>query len=129
MATNFTLQLGTWYYLVVAQNPDSVDIMCDSIGNIVKNNNFTTQSVRLTNNGPYTTTVNNGLYLAGKYSCNIAVGGKMSGLNYYSSAFQFDLAWVHFFDYYVGAGDVVKDCKASWAFTQFPDSLNTYKTA
>jgi hypothetical protein len=127
-ATKFSLQLGTWYYMAVAQNPDSLDIMCDSVDNIVKNNNFTTQRVRFTNNGPITTTINNGLYLKGQYSCNIAIGGKTSGLNYYSSAFQFDLAWVHFFDYYVAAGDVVKDCKASWAFTQFPDSLNTYKT-
>lgn len=129
IATKFTLQVGGWYYMAVAQNPESIDIMCDSVDNIVKNGNFTTQSMRVTNSGPITTTVNNGLYLAGKYSCNIAIGGKMSGLNFYSSSFQFDLAWVHFFDYYVAGSDVVKDCQASWAFTQFPDSLNTYTTS
>jgi hypothetical protein len=63
-----------------------------------------------------------------QYSCNVAIGGKASGLNFFSPSFQFDLAWVHFFDFYINAADVVKECKAAWKFTQFPDSLNTYKT-
>jgi hypothetical protein len=46
----------------------------------------------------------------------------------FSPSFQFDLAWVHFFDYYISAAEVVRDCKADWIFTQFPDSVNTYKT-
>ena len=41
---------------------------------------------------------------------------------------QYDLAWIHFFDYIVTIHDVIKDCKTSWQFTQFPDSPNTYRT-
>jgi hypothetical protein len=125
--TNFNLQLGAWYYLQVTQNGLGFDINCDSINNIIKNGNFTTNYTKVISSGPITTTINNGLYLQGKYSCNIAVGGKLSGLNFYSSSFQFDLAWMHFYDYYITAADAVKDCQASWIFTQFPDSLNTYK--
>lgn len=128
-ATAFNLQLGTWYYMEVAQNGQGFDVYCDSISNIVKNGNYTTQYTKITNNGPITTTINNGLYVANQYSCNIAIGGKGSGFNYYSSAFQFDVAWVHFFDTYINASDVIKDCQASWQFTQFPDSYNTYKTS
>ena len=127
-ATNFNLQVGSWYFMEVAQNGQGFDVYCDSIDNIVKNGNFTTQYTKITNSGPITTTINNGLYLPNQYSCNIAIGGKASGLNFYSSAFQFDLAWVHFFDFYINAADVVKECKAAWKFTQFPDSVNTYKT-
>ena len=101
---------------------------CDSVPNIIKNGNYTTQYTKITNNGPISTTINNGLYVANKYSCNITIGGKGSGFNYYSSAFQFDIAWIHFFDSYINGGDVVKDCQASWQFTQFPDSYNTYRT-
>jgi hypothetical protein len=125
-ATAFNLQVGTWYYMEVAQNGQGFDVYCDSIPNIVKNGNYTTQYTKITNNGPISTTINNGLYLQNKYSCNIGIGGKVSGFNYYSSAFQFDIAWVHFFDSYINGSDVVKDCQASWQFTQFPDSYNTY---
>lgn len=127
-ALNFNLQIGNWYFMEVAQNGTGFDVYCDSVDNIVKNGNYTTQYSKITNSGPITTTINNGLYLANQYSCNVAIGGKASGFNYYSSTFQFDVAWIHFFDYYIGAADVVKECKAAWQFTQFPDSVNTYKT-
>jgi hypothetical protein len=127
-ATNFKLQVGSWYFMEVAQTGQGFDVYCDSIDNIVKNGNFTTQYTKITNSGPITTTINNGLYVPNQYSCNVAIGGKASGLNFFSPSFQFDLAWVHFFDFYINAADVVKECKAAWKFTQFPDSLNTYKT-
>jgi hypothetical protein len=127
-ATAFNLQVGSWYYMAVAQSGQGFDVYCDSVDTIVKNGNYTTKYSRIINSGSITTTINNGLYLENKYSCNVSIGGKASGMNFYSSAFQFDLAWVHFYDYYIAAADVVKDCKAAWQFTQFPDSLNTYKT-
>uniref|UniRef100_A0A6C0DVM3 Uncharacterized protein n=1 Tax=viral metagenome TaxID=1070528 RepID=A0A6C0DVM3_9ZZZZ len=127
--TNFNIQLGTWYYMEVAQRSDGFDVFCDSINNIIKNGNYTTQNTKITNSGPITTTNNYGLSAPGQYSCNVAIGGKAGGLNFANSSFQFDLAWMHFFDYYISTADVIKDCKTSWQFTQFPDSLNTYKTS
>lgn len=128
-ATKVNLQIGTWYYLEVAQNGEGYDMYCDSIDNIIKNGNYTTQYFKITNNGQSITTTNNyGLYSQNQQSCNIGIGGPAAGFNYYSSSFQFDLAWMHVYDYYIGAADVVKDCKAAWQFTQFPDSVNTYKT-
>jgi len=127
--TNFNIQLGTWYYMEVAQRSDGFDVFCDSINNIIKNGNYTTQNTKITNSGPITTTNNYGLYAPGQYNCNVAIGGKAGGLNFANASFQFDLAWMHFFDYYINTADVIKDCKTSWQFTQFPDSLNTYKTS
>jgi hypothetical protein len=126
--TNFKLNVGSWYFMEVAQNGQGLDAYCDTVDSIIKNGNFSTQYTQIINAGPITTTINNGLYLAGKYSCNVGIGGQISGFNYFSGSFKFDLAWVHFFDYYINASDVVKECKASWQFTQFPDSVNTYKT-
>lgn len=127
-ATNWTFNIGKWYYLEVAQNGEGFDLYCDSVDNIVKAGNFTSSFLKITNNGPITTTYNNGLYDGAQYMCDYFVGGSASGSGYASSSFQFDLAWIHFYDYYINAADVVKDCQASWVFTQFPDSLNTYKT-
>ena len=127
--TNFNIQLGTWYYMEVAQRSDGFDVFCDSINNIIKNGNYTTQNTKITNSGSITTTNNYGLYSPGQYNCNVAIGGKAGGLNFANASFQFDLAWMHFFDYYISTADVIKDCKTSWQFTQFPDSLNTYKTS
>jgi len=129
-ATKFNLQIGSWYFMALAQatGGTAFDIYCDTVDNIVKNGNYTTQYTKLTNSGPITTTLNNGLYVPNQYGCSVAIGGKASGLNFNNSTFQFDLAWVHFFDFYISAADVVKECKATWQFTQFPDSVNTYKT-
>lgn len=128
-ATTINFEIGTWYYLEVAQNGQGFDMYCDSINNIIKNGNYTTKYFRVTNNGnSITSNENYGLYIPNKQSCNITVGGKASGFDMYSGSFQFDLAWVHVYDYYIGAAEVVRDCKADWIFTQFPDSVNTYKT-
>jgi hypothetical protein len=122
------VQVGSWYYMAVAQYGSGLDIYCDNIDNIVKNGNFTTPTFRVSNSGPITTTYNNGLYNGAGYQCNVSVGGPASGSGFTSGSFQFDLAWIHFFDSYNNANDTIKDCQASWIFTQFPDSLNTYKT-
>jgi hypothetical protein len=125
--TNWSFQLGNWYFLEVAQNGEGFDLFCDTIDNIVRAGNFTQGLWKILNNGPITTTQNNGLYLNAQTMCHYYVGGSMSGSGFFSSSFQFDLAWIHYYDYYIGAADVVKDCQAAWVFTQFPDSLNVYK--
>lgn len=126
-ATNWSFQIGNWYFLEVAQNGEGFDLYCDLVDNIVKTGNFTTGVWKILNNGPITTTQNNGLYLNAQTMCHYFVGGSMSGSGMYSSAFQFDLAWIHFYDYYITAADIVKDCQSAWVFTQFPESLNVYK--
>ena len=127
-ATNFNLNVGSWYFMEVAQTGQGFDVYCDSIDNIVKNGNYTTQYTKITNSGPITTNINNGLYVAGQYSCNIVIGGKASGFNMSNSSFLFDVAWVHYYDYYISAAEVVKDAKSAWIFTNFPDSSGNYKT-
>ena len=128
IATNFNISIGIWHLLKISiSNENTVfDIDCDSINNIVKNGNYSVSAVKLINIEPITTTINNGLYVS-NHNCNIAIGGKASGVNL-MGPLQFDLAWIHFFDYIVTIHDVIKDCKTSWQFTQFPDSPNTYRT-
>jgi hypothetical protein len=124
----FKLQLGQWYLLTASQSGQGLDIYCDTINNIINNNNYTTGGDSILTNGQLYTSTNFGLYMPGQLSCNVVVGGSASGTNKASAAFQFDLAWTHFFDYYISPADAVRECKADWTFTQFPDSPNTYKT-
>jgi len=127
--TPIKMQVGSWYYLEVAQNGQGYDIYCDSVNNIV-NNSMNLQNFSVTNNGqPITTTYNNGLFNVGVQSCSLGIGGLTSGItSLYNSTFIFDVAWAHFYDYYISAANIVKECTTGWKFTQFPDSVNTYKT-
>lgn len=126
-ATNVSISVGTWYFFEVAQNGAGFDVYCDSISNIVKGGGITTQYTKISNSGPITTTYNSGLQDQ-THQCYYGIGGPASGSGYASGSFQFDVAWMHFYDYYIGNAEVVKDCQASWQFTQFPNSLNTYIT-
>jgi hypothetical protein len=123
-----TVTIGVWHLMEVAQSGQGLDIYCDMIDNIIKNGNITTRRNSILTNGHLFTSHNNGLHDGPNNQCNISIGGAASGSGFMSGTFQFDLAWVHFYDYYIAAADLVKDCQSSWIFTQFPDSLNTYKT-
>ena len=127
-ATNYNLTVGNWYFIEITQNVDGFNINCDAVNSIIKNKNYTTRPTLITNSGPITTLINHGLLYQGYYNCNISLGGQAQ-LTDYVKTLIFDLAWIHFFDYSpLSSADVLKECSAMWQFTQFPDSLNTYKT-
>ena len=125
-STNFNISIGKWYLLQVTQNGVGLDINCDLINNIIKNNRYTTSLNRIIVSSPITTPNNSGLGIPGQTNCSISIAEWLTGLPGYAQTLIFDLAWVHFYDHY--NPDVVKDCKAAWEFTQYPDSPNTYKT-
>lgn len=128
--TQFKVDLNNWYYLEVAQTGNGFDMYCDTTANILNNSNYTTGVYTVRNSGVITTNINNGLYVAGQYSCNVGIGALMSIQGMYNGTpgFTFDIAWMHYFKQYISAADVIKDINNSWVFTDFPDSLNTYKT-
>ena len=125
--TNINISLRKWYFLEVTQNGTGFDIKCDTIDNIVKNNNYTTSPTIINSSRPITTDLNSGL-TTNSTLCSVSIAEWLTGLPGYAQTLMFDLAWVHFYDYHISKEDVVKDCKAAWQFTQYPDSPNTYKT-
>jgi hypothetical protein len=66
-------------------------------------------------------------YPAGnKCSINIGACGNMMS----TSAFIFDVPWVHFFDYHLDHSQLIKEFKEGWAYTDFPvDNNGNYKVA
>jgi hypothetical protein len=45
---------------------------------------------------------------------------------YSSSSFNYDVAWIHFFDGSVNENDMYREALANWKYTQFAKSYNTY---
>jgi hypothetical protein len=125
--TNFTVDVGQWYHLKVVQTEVGLDISCDSFNNILSNKKYTTHILKISDRNSITTNINNGLYVQGKENCSIIIGGKgFIGYEFNTSALQFDIAWLHLFDYDISNDDVVKDCKAGWGFTEFPSAMNRH---
>ena len=53
--------------------------------------------------------------------------GRGDWKGYYStSAFNYDVAWIHFFDGVVNDNDNYREAMVNWKYTQFPSSYNTY---
>jgi hypothetical protein len=63
-------------------------------------------------------------------ACNVSFGtGRYKGVPriYHDSNFNYDIAWIHFFDYALTNGDnVTRDANSDWIYTQFPKKVNTY---
>jgi hypothetical protein len=45
---------------------------------------------------------------------------------YHDNRFNYDIAWVHYFDQQIRVEDIQKDAACNWVYTQFPKSLNSY---
>ena len=125
--TGITCNLNSWNLLEVAQTSTGFDVYCDTFDYIKQNNNYRSSNYsRVTSSKPIITNDNYGLYVTNKYSCNVCMGGSLAGSQYSNGVFQFDIAWAHFFDWYIGSSAVMKEVNSSWQFTDFPDTLNTY---
>jgi hypothetical protein len=55
--------------------------------------------------------------------------GRWEGI-YATSAFEYDIAWIHFFDYFVeyAKGDLYRECMGNWQYTQFPVAYQKFET-
>ena len=133
LPTPYQISLGTWYLFYVNNNKTSFDLYCNSFDGFHATKGAGS-SVNLSAGGsPLWATNATWNPAPGQPSqpCNLLFGGGLFqgswGGVYGTSSFQFDLAWVHFFDKTLTQDDVVKECDCSWIYTQFPDSYNTYK--
>jgi hypothetical protein len=128
------VQLSNWYLFTIINNGTSIGLNLYDVASIVSSKGSLISNVVVTQ-------ANGQLYQPNatwnpapgqpQAPCNIMVGtnGYMNWRGMYStSSFNYDLAWIHFYDYALSANDFFKEASASWIFTQFPDALNTYKT-
>ena len=62
-------------------------------------------------------------------ACDVAFGTALYqgwASMYNDTVFNYDIAWVHYFDYTATDADVSRDANSDWIYTQFPKELNTY---
>ncbi len=135
--TEYNLTIGTWYMFYINNNKTGFDLYCNSIDGFMSSGGAATVTPLPGINGSNSpmwgmNATSNPAPGQSAQQCNIVFsGGRYPNENngiYGSSSFQFDLAWVHFFDKTLTKEDVVRECKANWIYTQFPDSYNKYVT-
>jgi hypothetical protein len=89
--------------------------------------NIDGNKINLMSEKPFYST--NGLYMTqGRGSaCYVGVGAKTFSKGGGSSSFNFDVAFIHYFDQTVNNNDWVREANSDWIFTQFPVSVNNYQ--
>ena len=129
MATPWQLTVGTWYVFTVHNRKTSFEVSCNSVEGYLSTRG-NASSVTVSSNGAAMWKPNatwNPTPGQNAQPCNLLFGGGMFqgqwGGVYGSSAFQVDMAWVHFFDREAGAEEIVRECKADWVYTAFPDGV------
>jgi hypothetical protein len=110
--TSYQLSLNKWYAIFVSNNDSGLDIYCNSIDELIFNHGNASM-----------TRIQSPNKITNDYTqSNIMIGTKnfknWSEIHS-TSSFYYDIAWIHFFDHYVNADDIYRDCMANWIFTQF----------
>jgi hypothetical protein len=130
--TPWQLTVGEWYVFTIHNRKTSFEVACNSVDGYLSSRG-TARSVTVESNQQAMWKPNatwNPTPGQNQQPCNLLFGGGMFqgqwGGVFGSSAFQFDLAWVHFFDREAGGEEIVRECKADWIYTAFPDAYDKY---
>ena len=101
-STPYTLSVNKWYLIYIILT-DNLDIYCNSIDELILNHGTS-----------YVTPIK----ISNKIS-NIIIGTKNINASemYSTSSFNYDIAWIHFFEHNASADDIYRDCMANWIFT------------
>lgn len=132
--TGFQLQANQWYVLMVQNTGTELKIGCGSVADVISSRGSMT-TVQLTSSQRLFS--DNGTWAPApgqpQEPCTVMMGTKgFAGRGdwpsmYGSSVFEYDLAWIHFFQQYVTNEDMVRECQANWIYTQFPKSYGIYR--
>jgi len=132
-------QLNRWYLFFVINKGTGFDVYANDVDDTVRSNgksgNFGYVSVD--HNAPMFQ-ANETFFPQGGSGqpagqCWLIWGAQrhrgMEGV-YGTSAFEYDLAWIHFFDYFTeyARGDLYRDCLGDWKYTQFPIEYQKFET-
>jgi hypothetical protein len=130
-------QLNKWYLFFVHNYGTGFDLYCNAVDETVvsKGKSGGIGSLKVEHNGPMfqaneTFFPQNGSgQPAGQ--CWLIWGAQrhrgMEGV-YGTSAFEYDLAWIHFFDQFTSNEDIYRECLGDWKYTQFPVEYQKFET-
>jgi hypothetical protein len=129
----YEIDINSWYYFAIFNNGTGLTFKISKFSMWGSNGYYGTEvSIDLTNGLANTFYGYNGQWepLPGgaREACDVTFGTSVypgSGL-YRDSLFNYDIAWVHFFDKIISREEQARDANSNWIYTQFPKKLNTY---
>jgi hypothetical protein len=133
-STPFQLIVSKWYLLYVQNTGSEFKIFCNGFDELINNRGRST-SVTVTartklysQNGTWSPAPGQPLE-----ACTIMLGSNgflgiphWPGM-YATPSFNYDLAWIHFFQQSTSDNDILREASCNWIYTIFPSSYNTYK--
>lgn len=137
VTTTISMTLNKWYCVIITNKGSGFDVNCSDVDTILAtkasaSGNWGTVKIV----SPARVFGTNATWQPAPgqrlEQCTIMMGSKgfagradWPGM-YATSAFQYDLAWIHFFDQYVNSDDIYRDCMANWIYTTFPKEYGVY---
>jgi hypothetical protein len=120
-----SMDLNVWYLFRIDNLGNGFNFTFDRIDSIIQNQGRLPQPVNASGSQLWGANKiwNNGEPCTIMFSTN----GFMSWRSYYSSSsFNYDLAWIHWFDGSVNENDMYREALANWKYTEFAKAYNTY---
>jgi len=121
-----SMDLNVWYLFRIDNLGNGFNFTFDRVDSIIQNQGRLPQPINVSGSQLW---LPNEMWQSGG-ACTVMVGtngfmGKWP--SYYSSSlFNYDVAWIHFFDGSVNENDMYREALANWKYTQFAKSYNTY---
>lgn len=136
-STNFRLSLNKWYLVGVHNWGVGLTLLINGIDEMVANKGYA-YGVRVDKADGTSLYKPNATWSPAPgqpgEACTIMLGtnGFLGNPHwpgmYATSAFQYDLAWIHFFQQMANQDDMYRECMVNWKYTQFPKSYNNYRS-
>jgi len=132
--TPWGIQLNTWHLFTVYNNGTGLHLFCNWASSAANGEGLGSDVQIENGKGFYAKNATwNPTPGQNGQACSIIIGpGHFTGRfesSYSTSAFQFDVGWVHFFDTQIENDTVTREAKADWIYTEFPTSYNNYSTS
>lgn len=136
-ATSFRMSLNTWYIVGIHNWGTGLTLFISGMEDLIANKGVA-QSVRVDTVTGERMFRENGTWAPAPgqpgEACTVMLGSKgftgrpdWPGM-YATSTFQYDLAWIHFFQQTTSAEDIVREASANWIYTAFPSGDGVYST-
>ena len=121
-----SMDLNIWYLFRIDNLGNGFNFAFDRVDSIIQNQGRLPQPINV--NGPQLWLPNEMWQSGGACTVMLGTNGFMGKWpSYYSSSsFNYDVAWIHFFDGSVNENDMYREALANWKYTQFAKSYNTY---
>lgn len=131
--TPWGIQLNRWHLFTVINNGTGLELFCAWASGAAAGEGLGTSVIVENGKAFYATNATMNPTPGQNYqNCRVIIGiGKYTGVCpscYSTSAFQFDVGWVHFFDTEVNTDIIKREANANWIYTKFPTSYDTYSS-